>query len=333
MTRIPTLRKGLLLSPHSASKSTVMKLEIYNLTDRSLLCHWGSKPSQEHHILLPNQPTNIKTPNRSSMMVLTAHQSMGQGGQKDEIWLSTTSFSFIRRRRALWMMIEVEESAPWTIYRCRVSRRRQKLIILSKRDPLSFLSGLSDFVPLSSLCLPGTHDTLALYGWPVAQCQSLGSSLSYQLQSGIRVIDIRLAVKEEGLVAYHGLVPQKVSFLQVLLDVHDFLTDPASCRETIVMSIKQEDFATTPPSDFSALVHKEIQLGPGGMGMWFLENRVPLLGEVRGKVVMFSRFGGDGAGWEGGLEGMGIHPTKWPDSEKETFVWACKDTLVKTQDW
>jgi 1-phosphatidylinositol phosphodiesterase len=172
-----------------------------------------------------------------------------------------------------------------------------------------------------------------MYGWPVAQCQSLGSSLSYQLQSGIRVIDIRLAVKEGRLMAYHGVVPQKVSFQQVLSEVYDFLTDPASCRETIVMSIKQEDFATTPPPDFSALVHKEIQMGPGGMEMWFLENRVPMLGEVRGKVIMFSRFGGDGAGWEGGLEGMGIHPARWPDSEKKGFVWSCKNTLVKTQDW
>ena len=98
-----------------------MKLDIYNLTDRSLLCHWNSKSPQEHHILLPNQPTNIQPPNRSSMMTLTAHQSVGQRGQKDEIWLSTTSFSFRRRRSALWTVMEVDESAPWTIYRCRVS--------------------------------------------------------------------------------------------------------------------------------------------------------------------------------------------------------------------
>jgi len=134
-------------------------------------------------------------------------------------------------------------------------------------------------------------------------------------------------------MAYHGVVPQKTLFQQILSDVYDFLTDPTSCRETIVMSIKQEDFATTPPPDFSALVHKEIQMGPGGTGMWFLENRIPLLGEVRGKVIMLSRFGGDGAGWEGGLEGMGVHPTRWPDSGKEVFEWSCKDTLVKTQDW
>jgi len=67
--------------------------------------------------------------------------------------------------------------------------------------------------------------------------------------------------------------------------------------------------------------------------MWFLENHVPTLGQVRGKVIMFSRFGGDGTAWEGGFEGMGIHPTTWPDSAKQGFTWTCKDVLVRTQDW
>ena len=126
MSRIPTLRKGRSLSPRSFQVvfgSTAMKLDIYNLTDRSLLCQWDFNSPQEHHILLPNQPTNVKAPNRSSSMTLTAHQSMGQSGQKDEIWLSTTSFSFRRRKGALWTMMEVDESAPWTIYRSRVSWR------------------------------------------------------------------------------------------------------------------------------------------------------------------------------------------------------------------
>jgi 1-phosphatidylinositol phosphodiesterase len=51
------------------------------------------------------------------------------------------------------------------------------------------------------------------------------------------------------------------------------------------------------------------------------------------KVILLSRFGGNGAGWDGRLEGMGIHPTKWPNNEKEGFAWYCKDTLVRTQDW
>ena len=174
---------------------------------------------------------------------------------------------------------------------------------------------------------------MAFYGWPISQCQSATTPLSVQLTDGIRVLDIRLAIKYGHLVAYHGQYPQRATFQSILSDLHAFLTSPSSARETIVVSMKQEDYDTQSPEAFSILVREEIEAGPGGKGMWFLENRVPTLGEVRGKVIMFSRFGGDGTAWDGGLEGMGIHPTNWPDSANEVFSWTCKDVLVRTQDW
>ncbi|KAF8968324.1 PLC-like phosphodiesterase [Flammula alnicola] len=198
---------------------------------------------------------------------------------------------------------------------------------------------------------------MAFHGWPISQCQSPSTLLSSQLHGGVRVIDIRLAVippptpantsptQSQELIAYHGLWPQQTPFLAILNDVHAFLTSPIGSKETIIMSIKQEDFAITPAPLFSQLVHETITRGPGGWmesnapisgvnrGMWFLENRIPKLGEVRGKVVMLSRFGGNGDGWEGGLEGLGIHPTTWPDSEKNGFEWELKGTRVRTHDW
>ena len=194
---------------------------------------------------------------------------------------------------------------------------------------------------------------MAFYGWPVAQCQSTSTPLITQLHSGIRVLDIRLAVVPQPslrtldthmLIAYHGFWPQKTPFTSILNDLFTFLSSPIGSKETIVMSIKQEDYAVTPAPLFSKLVRDTIIRGPGGWkeskihaktdkGMWFLENRIPKLGEVRGKVVMLSRFGGDGTGWENGLEGIGIHPTTWPDSEKNGFEWELKGTIVKTHDW
>jgi 1-phosphatidylinositol phosphodiesterase len=193
---------------------------------------------------------------------------------------------------------------------------------------------------------------MAFYGWPIAQCQSASTPLSTQLHSGIRVIDIRLGVvplpssNKRQLIAYHGLWPQETPFTSILNDIFTFLSSPIGSKETIVMSIKQEDSEITPTPLFSQLVKDTIIHGPGGWdeskiqaktgvnkGMWFLENRIPKLGEVRGKVIMFSRFGGNGAGWENGLEGLGIHPTTWPDSEKNGFEWELKGTIVKTHDW
>ena len=46
---------------------------------------------------------------------------------------------------------------------------------------------------------------MAFYGWPVAQCQSIDTPLSVQLESGIRVLDIRLALVKDHLIAYHGI--------------------------------------------------------------------------------------------------------------------------------
>ena len=176
-----------------------------------------------------------------------------------------------------------------------------------------------------------TVHRMARYGCPFSQCQT--SVLAEQLNSGIRVIDVRLAIVNGRLISFHGVSNQRTPFQEVLSTVHTFLNDPKTCRETIVMSIKQEDFNSTPPPTFSAAVHSEIIESAGGMGMWFLENRIPNLGEVRGRVVMLSRFGGNGAGWDHGLEGMGIHPTKWPDSLKEGFSYQLKDTLVRMHDW
>jgi 1-phosphatidylinositol phosphodiesterase len=179
----------------------------------------------------------------------------------------------------------------------------------------------------------GFFNRMAFYGWPVSQCQALSTPLAIQLQSGIRVLDVRLAVVDFRLIAYHGAYPQRTPFQEVLSTIHEFLTAPSTSGETIVMSIKQEDFNKTPLPEFSALVHEEIFNGPGGPDLWFFQNRIPTLGEVRGKVILFSRFGGNGDGWENRLEGLGIHPSTWPDSKKSGFSWHCKDTLVQTHDW
>ncbi|PPR00050.1 hypothetical protein CVT24_009006 [Panaeolus cyanescens] len=269
---------------------------------------------------------------------------------------------------ASWQPVHVDDQCPWKVYCNRITRKHHQIIIVNRRNLGSFLSDLPDALPLSSVVLPGTHDTMAFHGWPISQCQSPQTPLMTQMLNGVRILDIRLAVipppkrlrsniptppdpKEHKLIAYHGLWPQKTPFQDILSDVHGFLSSPIGMRETIVMSIKQEDFAITPAPFFSQLVRAEIVSGAGGWddskpvgedeidgigvnrGMWFLENRIPRLQEVRGKVIMFSRFGGNGDGWPGGLEGLGIHPTTWPDSAKEGFEWELKGTTVRTHDW
>lgn len=251
----------------------------------------------------------------------------------------------------------------------------------------SFLSSIPDNTHLSNILLPGTHESyavclvlanlttllnqtfsMALLGWPIAACQNSNQTILQQLQSGIRVFDIRLAAINNAttLTAYHGIIDEDVSFADIIATFQAFLSSSEGQSETVVMSIKQENGSSVPDLTFSELVNKEVMATSGsgssliGKGVkqattggqplpapapgkasvvaetigdvWYLENRVPTLGEVRGKIILFSRFG-TGVGWAGGLAGMGISPMVWPDSDSSGFQWSVGDTTFKMQDW
>lgn len=210
------------------------------------------------------------------------------------------------------------------------------------------MSLLPDTTSLGDILVPGTHQSTALYGWPVSQCQQPSTPLDVQLKEGIRFLDVRLAEKNGQLIAYHGIcefhpqlrgragrtssrrvptdsefgfrgaVTQRALFPHLLSLLTTFLSLLTSSSETIILSIQQEN-ASTP--QFLSLLRAALFSSPDSppRSLYHLSNTIPRLGDVRGKIVLFSRFGGqDGAGWED-LGGMGIHPTGWRDSVQEGF--------------
>src|SRR5207302_1134087 len=84
--------------------------------------------------------------------------------------------------------------------------------------------------------IPGTHDTMAFYGGDAAQTQTM--SLANQLESGVRVLDIRCRHIADVFAIHHGVVFQKVFFGDVLNDVIAFLKKNPS--ETVLMRVKEE---------------------------------------------------------------------------------------------
>ncbi|KAG5221265.1 PLC phosphodiesterase [Salix suchowensis] len=166
---------------------------------------------------------------------------------------------------ASWQPLRVAGNCPWRVYCSKVSSKLKRILIFPHRDLAKFLAEMPDEGRLSSLTLPefarlNSIARMAFYGWPISQCQSLSTPLKVQLESGIRVIDVRLAIVDGRLISYHGIYPQKTPFQDILKTIHGFFA--SSPKETIVMSIKQEDYAHTPAPEFSALVHKEIFDGP-----------------------------------------------------------------------
>ncbi|WVQ71144.1 hypothetical protein IAR50_000669 [Cryptococcus sp. DSM 104548] len=205
---------------------------------------------------------------------------------------------------------------------------RDILMLFDEPNTADFMSLIPDDTPLGLLTLAGTHESCALYGYPISQCQQPVTPIEQQLLDGVRFLDVRLRVVGDQLLMYHGPQSQRSSLVALLSVLHAFLT--AHPTETLILCLKEE----SPPfhPSFSARVYSAFE--PYIERYWFLEERIPKLGEVRGKGMLMTRFDRDveeGEGqWPGG---MGIHPSMWPDSRKEGFEWDCGGTRVRTQDW
>lgn len=197
------------------------------------------------------------------------------------------------------------------------------VLLLPSINLSSWMSTLPSTDPLSSFCIPGTHESCALYGWPISSCQETTSSIAVQLSLGIRFLDIRLALKgnpgQQLLYAYHGVTDQKVEFSSILSQVYAFLQ--ANSGETVLMSVKQENNMPGFLDSVLSYINKD-------QDRWWVGTGMPKLGEVRGKVVLISRFGSSDS------QPGGIHPPIWPDSSQTPFQYTLPDgTTVWTQDW
>jgi len=99
---------------------------------------------------------------------------------------------------------------------------------------------------------------------------------------GIRFIDLRFSVKDGVLKAYHGFYPQRSTAIKLFAQLYQFLSEKPT--ETVIVSIKQEDSDT----HFFPLLMSLLQ---ANVTLWYLAASFPILGDVRGKAILFSRFG------------------------------------------
>lgn len=152
---------------------------------------------------------------------------------------------------------------------------------------------LKDDVHLSQLSIPGTHDTMSFYGGPAVQTQSM--ALHFQLESGIRVLDIRCARNDKtgGFDIHHGPVFQNATFEDVLNRVVDFLEK--NPHETVLMRVKEE--YTNNPWAFEQIFRRRYWNNEKYKDRMFYGNPTipditqnPTLGEMRGKIVILQDF-------------------------------------------
>ncbi|MET0648268.1 MAG: phosphatidylinositol-specific phospholipase C [Pyrinomonadaceae bacterium] len=160
-------------------------------------------------------------------------------------------------------------------------------------DNPNWMSILPDGILLSQLSIPGTHQSLSRHSdgiTPLDAVKNQSMALRFQLESGIRVLDVRCAVDKKtknSFDIYHGAYYQKENFGGVLDTVVQFLKDHPS--ETVLMRVKNEH--TSDPEKF-----REIFLNTYWNNDKYRDfipmkmPRNPTLGEMRGKIVILQDF-------------------------------------------
>ncbi|MBQ7295860.1 MAG: phosphatidylinositol-specific phospholipase C domain-containing protein [Clostridia bacterium] len=156
---------------------------------------------------------------------------------------------------------------------------------------MNILSLLSDKTYLSELNIAGTHDSATAYVAMENSARCQYTTISEQLTMGVRLLDIRLSKKGEEFYLVHSLADcysdeektKRLSFGEVLNECKAFLT--ANPKETLILSVKQ-DRGIMSRGFFPRFYERYIK---GDESSWYLENEMPTLGEIRGKIVLMRR--------------------------------------------
>ncbi|MDW5418744.1 hypothetical protein R6242_19430 [Iodobacter sp. CM08] len=193
--------------------------------------------------------------------------------------------------------------------------------VLRPASNCDWMSTLPDATYLTDIALPGTHDSAAIlrFGRSLYATQNL--SLTEQLESGIRLFDIRLQVKSgntPGSYEFntcHGNIGSAINLnvyqtLQSALDESiQFLNEHG--REALVMSLKIDDFKVPDKDRDEALkaLKNFIDRYPR---LWATPNKLTL-GNARGRVLLLNRISnsttfGAPVSWSDNTTGQTIQP-------------------------
>ena len=162
---------------------------------------------------------------------------------------------------------------------------------------VNWMENVPNETKLSSMSIPGTHDscTQNVDMRYIFQCQD--ASIATQLKYGYRYLDMRLVLEkrsgQETLVLKHNIARCKTSnspfagtltLDDVLRDVSAFLD--AHPTETVILCMKAEN-SKDDVAEIQKVLYQTIDKDPE---RWYLKNEIPTLGEVRGKIVLATRF-------------------------------------------
>lgn len=171
------------------------------------------------------------------------------------------------------------------------------------------MSSLSGDLTLTEINIPAAHDSAACYVDYsfISRTQSL--TVEKQLNAGVRFFDFRFSLNNGVFFAKHsiasckksrGIFAKKLTADDIVSDCLDFIKKHSS--ETIMFALRDTSGAN---NFFNEFYSRYIQ---NNEQFWFLENRIPVLNEVRGKIVLLRNVGVDSEEFSDKNSGIDFHP-------------------------
>lgn len=152
-------------------------------------------------------------------------------------------------------------------------------LVLPGSYNIPWMASVQDFRTLSLLTIPGTHDSMALYGGPEAECQAL--SLIDQLRAGIRFLDLKVFALGNTLYVVKGVMYQHSTLKEVLDIVKTFLTEFKT--EAVLIEVKPA--ASLEKNMVNEMVKNLIG---SDQNVW-VTSGMPTMGQARGKIVFLQK--------------------------------------------
>ena len=172
-----------------------------------------------------------------------------------------------------------------------------------------WMSQLSDNLSLTHINIPATHDSTACYASfsLISRTQSL--TVSEQLNAGVRMFDFRFSLENGVFYAKHGIASckknkgifaQKLTADHVVADCIDFVKNNPT--ETILFILRD---TTGNKQFFSEFFSRYIS---PEKSLWYIENKIPMLSQVRGKIVLLRNVDINNSGFDDTNSGLDFRP-------------------------
>ncbi|KAK4238022.1 hypothetical protein C8A03DRAFT_15465 [Achaetomium macrosporum] len=212
------------------------------------------------------------------------------------------------------------------------------LALFSSANLSSWMSTLDSCLPLSSLSIPGTHNSPTCHvALPSVRCQVV--SVLEQLNNGVRFLDVRVScppittpenpssssVPPE-LALVHSAFPISLTgthyLSELLTTLYSFLEQHPS--ETILLSLKREGTGRGTDHHLSEILHHHY-ITPSRR--WYTSPEIPTLSRCRGRIVLVRRFRLHPSipATKGGIDG-----SVWPDNVADGM---CGSGTIRIQDY